>query len=203
MSKKRLNIGLVCSSQADLAKHLSALTVIGEVHFLSPLETKMAYDVVILPDVGVNPTLTCFRHGNYIGLPSESMCPLIELFRLYALPYYIERQVSVVAMGSSTAIIWDILKGNAVSVRGKPALLKTQNRAVIVRQTDEHDHVTGFEAPGFYGVPGFEDKEMLISTVLREIRAGLDNSDSEKPAGMLVPKDPDDGEPPMEGANSW
>lgn len=113
---KKVHFGLVVSFQSpDMQKLYSILQGMGRVSFVGPDDRDTRYDAIIVPSAGISPNLACFAHDTMQHLPFAPICPFIERFREQSIPYYRDKDISIIGLGDSAAIVWDLLKQKVVS----------------------------------------------------------------------------------------
>lgn len=131
---KKVHFGLVVSFQSpDMQKLYSILQGMGQVSFVGPDDRDTRYDAIIIPSAGINPNLSCFAHDTMQHLPFAPICPFIERFREQSIPYYRDKDISIVGLGDSAAIIWDLLSQKVVSTSlGLRLLTPKDNKEITI-----------------------------------------------------------------------
>jgi hypothetical protein len=158
---KKVRFGLVTSFQAkDMQRLYCILQGLGQVHFVAPDERDAKYDVIVLPSGGITPNLRCFTNGDYQGIPFSPICPLVDRFREQSLPFYKDADISIVGIGDSACILWDLLDQKvAVTSYGNMMLSPRENSDIEIlgktdgfvsgfsKYNDETSIIAGFDEP--------------------------------------------------------
>lgn len=127
----------------------------------------MRYDVIVIPDAGVNTNINTFKNKNYIAIGSTPICPLVEMFRIESLEYYIKNDVPVIGIGQSRCLIWNQLNEKSALVQGMPILLQVRANENI-KVLKKVDYVEDFESFTLYGIENIASPNLF--SILRDIK---------------------------------
>jgi hypothetical protein len=167
---KQFKIGLVYtpSPLTNIPRWYSLLSSVGDVSLILPHERNMRYDCVIIPDAGVNTNINAFKNRNYIAIGSEPICPMIEMFRIESLDYYIENDVPVIGVGQSRCLIANKLgQMKCILVQGLPEIPYNHSTHEITILKKE-DFIQDFECGNLYGISHISSQHLF--PILKDIK---------------------------------
>lgn len=126
----------------------------------------MRYDVIVIPDAGVNTNINTFKNKNYIAIGSTPICPLVEMFRIESLEYYIKNDVPVIGIGQSRCLISDIAGTKAALVGGIPVILPSEMIRVLSK---DGGFIEDFESKNVYGLSNITSSSLF--SILNDIKS--------------------------------
>lgn len=144
-----LQIGVpYCGSVNTIINHLRPL---GGVKILDYNTGTVGVDIVVIPDkIGLYPGCRCFG----LKTPNTIMDNDAEVFRIYALQKFIERDIPIIGIGDGAAMLWNCLEQHVEEVSKTLRLIIPVGRKDI-QFTDDGLFVTSFKHKSLYGFNTF------------------------------------------------
>lgn len=176
-------IGIVYSPQIDVLQWYTRLSAIGEVRLLMPQERSARYDVILLPDAGVNTNMNTFKTKSIVALGSRPICPALEMFRIESLDYYIENNIPVIGIGDSRAVIYNNIEG-AKTVLIKDRICLLHNEIVQPLEEESDFEMKNFAHNDIYGIESIETP--LLLNILKQIKYKVTNEEQADNTGVSV-----------------
>lgn len=170
---RKVHYGLVVSFQSpDMQKLYSILQGMGRVSFVGPDDRDTRYDAIIIPSAGISPNLACFAHDTMQHLPFAPICPFIERFREQSIPYYRDKDISIIGLGDSAAIVWDLLSQKVVSTSlGLRLLTPKDNKDIqVLGKNDIFIDAFSLYQDETSVLAGFTSVDTRFSNLILEIR---------------------------------
>lgn len=167
---KQFKIGIVYTTSplTDIPRWYSLLSSIGDVSLILPHERNLRYDCIIIPDAGVNTNINAFKNRNYIAIGSTPICPMVEMFRIESIDYYLSHGVPVIGIGQSRCLVANHLENlKCIVVDGIPAI--PYNHSVHeITILKKATFIEDFECGDLYGLESITSNNLF--PILKDIK---------------------------------
>lgn len=132
--------------------------------------------LIIPPNVGVNPCLRTFIHGNRSVLPFERVDPYVMYFMEYNLQHYVDLKIPVIALGDSAVYIWSYLGGKTAVISNGYNLISPPEVDIIEKNSDL---IVGFMSNNLYGfinINSAKSSSTIFTIIQDKIKESNDTS---------------------------